>query len=69
VKRLDNLSNFYYFCPLKTKKRPLMNSIENELQSSDSYVPPKVQVTDIIIEQNILSGGSGLLDGFGGANW
>ena len=46
-----------------------MNSIENELQSSDSYVPPKVQVTDIIIEQNVLSGGSGLLDGFGGANW
>ncbi|MFA6927603.1 MAG: hypothetical protein WCQ69_11455 [Bacteroidales bacterium] len=46
-----------------------MKPIENELQASDLYVTPKVQVTDIIIEQNVLSGGSGLLDGFGGANW
>ena len=46
-----------------------MKTTKNELQTSESYVTPNVQVTDIIIEQNILSGGSGLLDGFGGANW
>ncbi len=46
-----------------------MKTTKNELQISESYVTPNVQVTDIIIEQNVLSGGSGLLDGFGGANW
>lgn len=46
-----------------------MKTTKNELQTSESYVTLKVQVTDIIIEQNILSSGSGLLDGFGGANW
>ena len=46
-----------------------MKTTKNELQTSESYVTPNVQVTDIIIEQNVLNGGSGLLVGFGGANW
>ncbi len=35
-----------------------MKTTKNELQTSESYVTPNVQVTDIIIEQNILNGGS-----------
>ncbi|NLA16124.1 MAG: hypothetical protein GX877_06280 [Bacteroidales bacterium] len=36
-----------------------MKTTENEFQTNENYVTPNVQVTDIIIEQNVLNGMSG----------
>lgn len=46
-----------------------MKLIENELETADVYVAPTLQVTDVIIEENVLANGSGVLKGFGGDNW
>ena len=35
-----------------------MKTTKNELQTRENYVTPNVQVTDIVIEQNVLNGAS-----------
>ncbi len=38
----------------------------------EMYVPPKVEVTDVLVEQNVLNSGSGNtkdIPGFSGGDW
>ncbi|NLA16122.1 MAG: hypothetical protein GX877_06270 [Bacteroidales bacterium] len=48
-----------------------MKHNENELETTDVYVTPTLQVTDVIIEENVLSGGStgGFFKDLSGEEW
>ncbi|MFA7451009.1 MAG: hypothetical protein WCY79_05565 [Bacteroidales bacterium] len=48
-----------------------MKTTKDEFQTNENYVTPNVQVTDIIIEQNVLNGAStgGNLGDLSGEVW